>query len=168
MTLPGGTSVDHLMSALADPERLKLYARIVLDDLPPSEADSPTARRHLGKLLAAGLVERLDDGALRAGPEVFRRARTAESATGVPRHLAGFFARGRLTAIPVRPTVRHDLLVHLTDTLFEADRTYSETEVNEALRTVHDDTAALRRYCVIDGLLVRAKDGSDYRVPQHA
>ncbi|NEB78010.1 DUF2087 domain-containing protein [Streptomyces sp. SID14478] len=156
------------MSALADPERLRLYARIVLDELPPREADSPVARKHLGRLIAAGLVERLDDGSLRAGPEVFRRARTPEPTTGVPRHLTGFFARGRLTTIPVRPAVRHELLAHLTDTLFETDRTYSEREVNDALRTVHDDTAALRRYCVTDGLLVRAQDGSDYRVPQPA
>ncbi|MFJ9036483.1 DUF2087 domain-containing protein [Streptomyces sp. NPDC102406] len=168
MTQPGGTPVDQLMSALADPERLRLYARIVLGELPPGEADSPAARKHLGKLVAAGLVERLDDGSLRAGPEAFRRARTAEPATGVPRHLTGFFARGRLTAIPVRPAVRHELLVHLTDTLFDTGRTYSEREINEALRTVHDDTAALRRYCVSDGLLVREEDGSDYRVPQHA
>ncbi|MFI0236841.1 DUF2087 domain-containing protein [Streptomyces sp. NPDC016845] len=168
MTLPGGIPVDQLMSALADPERLRLYARIVLDELPPREADSPLARRHLGRLIGAGLVERLDDGSLRAGPEVFRRARTPEPATGVPRHLTGFFARGRLTAIPVRPTVRHEVLVHLTDTLFDTDRTYSEREINAALGTVHDDTAALRRYCVNDGLLVREKDGSDYRVPVHA
>ncbi|MCX4833271.1 DUF2087 domain-containing protein [Streptomyces sp. NBC_00006] len=73
-----------------------------------------------------------------------------------------------MTAIPVRPAVRHELLVHLTGTLFDAERTYSEREVNEALRTVHDDTAALRRYCVTDGLLVRENDGSDYRVPQYA
>ncbi|WWQ68936.1 DUF2087 domain-containing protein [Streptomyces sp. Q6] len=99
---------------------------------------------------------------------MFRRHRTPEPSTGVPRHLTGFFARGRLTTIPVRPAVRHELLVHLTDTLFASGRTYSEHEVNEALLTVHDDTAALRRYCVIDGLLVREKDGSDYRVPQHA
>ncbi|MFJ9086305.1 DUF2087 domain-containing protein [Streptomyces sp. NPDC102384] len=73
-----------------------------------------------------------------------------------------------MTAIPVRPAVRHELLAHLTGTLFDAERTYSEREVNEALRTVHDDTAALRRYCVTDGLLVRENDGSDYRVPQYA
>ncbi|WP_374194781.1 DUF2087 domain-containing protein [Streptomyces sp. VRA16 Mangrove soil] len=157
--------MDQLLSALADPERLRLYARIVLDDLPPREADSPAARKHLGRLISAGLVERQGDGSLRAGAEVFHRARTPEpAAAGVPRHLTGFFARGRLTAIPVRPAVRHDLLVHLTDTLFDTDRTYSEREVNEALRTVHDDTAALRRYCVIDGLLLREKDGTEYQV----
>ncbi|MFK4067784.1 DUF2087 domain-containing protein [Streptomyces sp. NPDC029674] len=81
----------------------------------------------------------------------------------MPRRLTGFFAHGRLTTIPVRPVVRHELLVHLTDTLFDADRSYSEREVNDAFRTVHEDTAALRRYCVTDGLLVRDQDGSSYR-----
>ncbi|MGA4848161.1 DUF2087 domain-containing protein [Streptomyces sp. G5(2025)] len=162
--------MDQLLAALADPERLRLYARIVLDDLPPREADSPAARKHLGRLLATGLVERLPDGSLRADPAVFRRAPGAVDAhPTVPRRLTGFFTHGRLTAIPVRPVVRHELLLHLTDTLFDADRTYSEREVNDAFRTVHDDTAALRRYCVTGGLLERAADGSTYRrVHAHA
>ncbi|WP_079036940.1 DUF2087 domain-containing protein [Streptomyces silaceus] len=156
--------MDQLLAALADPERLRLFARIVLDDLPPREADSPVARKHLGRLLAVGAVERLPDGSLRADPAVFRRAPApVDDRPTVPRRLTGFFSHGRLTAIPVRPVVRHELLVHLTDTLFDADRTYSEREVNEAFRTVHDDTAALRRHCVTDGLLVREQDGSSYR-----
>ncbi|MYY79852.1 DUF2087 domain-containing protein [Streptomyces sp. SID335] len=158
--------MDQLHAALADPERLRLYARIVLDDLPAREADSAVARKHLGRLLATGLVERLPDGSLRADSAVFRRSPDpvdAHDRPTVPRRLTGFFAHGRLTAIPVRPVVRHELLVHLTDTLFDADRTYSEGEVNDAFRTVHDDTAALRRYCVTDGLLVRDQDGSSYR-----
>nr|WP_223832525.1 DUF2087 domain-containing protein [Streptomyces venezuelae] len=103
---------------------------------------------------------------MRADPAVFRRSPDpvdAHDRPTVPRRLTGFFAHGRLTAIPVRPVVRHELLVHLTDTLFDADRTYSEGEINDAFRTVHDDTAALRRYCVTDGLLVREQDGSSYR-----
>ncbi|MFE0176411.1 DUF2087 domain-containing protein [Streptomyces sp. NPDC059002] len=158
--------MDQLLAALADPERLRLYARIVLDELPPREEDSPVARKHLGRLLSNGLVERLPDGSLRADPAVFRRAPDPVDAYAhptVPRRLTGFFSHGRLTAIPVRPVVRHELLVHLTDTLFDADRSYSEREVNEAFRTVHDDTAALRRHCVTDGLLVRERDGSAYR-----
>ncbi|MGW0532811.1 DUF2087 domain-containing protein [Streptomyces sp. NPDC003032] len=162
--------MDQLLAALADPERLRLYARIVLDDLPPREADSPAARKHLGRLLANGLVERLPDGSLRADPAVFRRAPAPVDAhPTVPRRLTGFFAHGRLTTIPVRPVVRHELLVHLTDTLFDADRAYSEREINDAFRTVHDDSSALRRYCVSDGLLERASDGSSYRrVHAHA
>ncbi|MFE0104407.1 DUF2087 domain-containing protein [Streptomyces sp. NPDC059009] len=157
--------MDQLLAALADPERLRLYARIVLDDLPPREEAAPVARRHLGRLVAAGLVERRPDGSLHADPAVFRREHPAELPMAVPRRLTGFFARGRLTSIPVRTAVRHELLVHLTGTFFDEDRSYSEREVNDAFRTVHDDTAALRRYCVSDGLLVRSRDGSHYRRP---
>lgn len=157
--------MDQLLAALADPERQRLYARIVLDQLPPGEQDSAVVRKHLGRLIAAGLVERMADGSLRADPAVFRRARSVEEAhPGVPRRLVGFFAQGRLTAIPVRPAVRRELLAHLTGTLFESERGYSEAEVNAAFRTVHDDTSALRRYCVENGLLVRERDGSVYRV----
>ncbi|MFB6856545.1 DUF2087 domain-containing protein [Streptomyces sp. NPDC056121] len=155
--------MDQLMSALADPERLKLYARIVLDELEPRDEDSPAVRKHLGRLVSTGLVERRPDGTLRADPSVFRRERPAEIHPAVPRRLTGFFARGRLTSIPVRATVRRELLVHLTDTLFDTERTYTEGEVNDAFRTVHEDTSALRRYCVSDGLLVRERDGSSYR-----
>ncbi|NGO07451.1 DUF2087 domain-containing protein [Streptomyces sp. HC44] len=156
--------MDQLLAALADPERQRLYARIVLDQLPPREQDSALVRKHLGRLIATGLVERTPDGSLRADPAVFRRVRSAEEAhPGVPRRLVGFFAQGRLTAIPVRPAVRRELLTHLTGTLFETERSYSEREVNEAFRTVHDDTSALRRYCVESGLLVRERDGSAYR-----
>lgn len=55
------------------------------------------------------------------------------------------------------------MLVHLSETLFERDRDYSEREVNEALLTVHDDFSALRRHLVIGGHLSRTRDGSSYR-----
>ncbi|MEU2246723.1 DUF2087 domain-containing protein [Streptomyces sp. NPDC019224] len=73
------------------------------------------------------------------------------------------FSHGRLTAIPRKAARREQLLVHLAETLFAPDRTYTEREVNEALRTVHDDCAALRRYMVIGGMLGRTKDGVSYR-----
>ncbi|MFE7513344.1 DUF2087 domain-containing protein [Streptomyces sp. NPDC057540] len=77
-----------------------------------------------------------------------------------------FSADGRLTAIPRRPARREALLAHLATTLFDADRTYRESEVNEALRTVHEDFPALRRHLVTGGFLTRTKDGSDYRRQQ--
>ncbi|MER5503272.1 MULTISPECIES: DUF2087 domain-containing protein [unclassified Streptomyces] len=73
------------------------------------------------------------------------------------------FSHGRLTAIPRKAARREQLLVHLGETLFERDRTYTEREVNEALLTVHEDCAALRRYLVVAGLLVRSRDGGSYR-----
>ncbi|MFF8383600.1 DUF2087 domain-containing protein [Streptomyces kanasensis] len=73
-----------------------------------------------------------------------------------------FDGSGRLTAIPRRPARREQLLAHLTETLFEEGRPYSEPEVNEALRTVHDDCSALRRYLVVAGHLSRTRDGRTY------
>lgn len=80
-----------------------------------------------------------------------------------PHPVAGLFSHGRLTAIPRKAARREQLLNHLAQTLFEPGRVYTEHEVNEALRTVHEDCSALRRYLVVAGLLVRPKDGSSYR-----
>ncbi|QRV32357.1 DUF2087 domain-containing protein [Streptomyces californicus] len=65
--------------------------------------------------------------------------------------------------MPRRPARREQLLAHLADTLFERERSYTESEVNEALRTVHEDCSALRRYLVVAGLMVRTRDGTSYR-----
>lgn len=74
-----------------------------------------------------------------------------------------FTAAGRLAVIPRKPARREQLLVHLAQTLFATDRDYTESEVNGLLRTVHEDCAALRRYLVIAGHLIRTRDGSGYR-----
>jgi hypothetical protein len=87
----------------------------------------------------------------------------SEIRTGGARDVAALFSHGRLTAIPRRPARREQLLVHLAETLFEPNRAYTEPEVNEALRTVHDDCSALRRYLVVGGQLTRTRDGATYR-----
>ncbi|ALC19341.1 DUF2087 domain-containing protein [Streptomyces pristinaespiralis] len=87
----------------------------------------------------------------------------SEQATSSARSVHALFSQGRLTAIPRRPARREQLLTHLAETLFEQGRDYTEREVNDALRTVHDDCAALRRYLVVAGLLTRTKDGGSYR-----
>ncbi|MFI5803190.1 DUF2087 domain-containing protein [Streptomyces sp. NPDC051561] len=73
-----------------------------------------------------------------------------------------FFTDGRLTAVPRKPARRAELLAHLTKTLFEDGREYTEREVNDTIRTVHEDCSALRRYLVEGGYLARTKDGSSY------
>ncbi|MFB6875354.1 DUF2087 domain-containing protein [Streptomyces sp. NPDC056323] len=87
----------------------------------------------------------------------------SDNGTSGSRQVEALFSHGRLTAIPRKAARREQLLVHLFETLFERDRSYTEREVNEALLTVHDDCSALRRYLVVAGLLVRPKDGSSYR-----
>ncbi|MEU0402729.1 DUF2087 domain-containing protein [Streptomyces sp. NPDC006197] len=77
-----------------------------------------------------------------------------------------FSVDGRIKAIPRKPARREALLAHLAATLFEADRTYREAEVNDALRSVHEDFPALRRFLVTGGFLSRTKDGADYRRQQ--
>ncbi|MET9952865.1 DUF2087 domain-containing protein [Streptomyces sp. NPDC006339] len=77
-----------------------------------------------------------------------------------------FAADGRLKAIPRKPARRAALLDHLAATLFEPGRSYTEREVNEALKTVHADFPALRRYLVVGGQLARTKDGSAYHRQQ--
>jgi hypothetical protein len=83
------------------------------------------------------------------------------TATGA-QEVSSLFSRGRLTAIPRKAARRQQLLEHLTETLFEREREYTEGEVNEALLTVHDDFPALRRYLVEGGWLTRHPDGSRY------
>ncbi|MFF9627427.1 DUF2087 domain-containing protein [Streptomyces fradiae] len=73
-----------------------------------------------------------------------------------------FDGEGRLTAIPRKAARREQLLSHLARTLFEPGRAYTEREVNEALRGVHDDYPALRRYLVTSGHMTRTRDGSAY------
>ncbi|MFH9609519.1 DUF2087 domain-containing protein [Streptomyces sp. NPDC017448] len=87
---------------------------------------------------------------------------TPSSSSGSP-SVEALFSRGRLVAIPRRPARREQLLTHLAETLFEPERSYTEREVNEALLTVHEDCSALRRYLVVAGLMVRTRDGADYR-----
>ncbi|WP_329488630.1 DUF2087 domain-containing protein [Kitasatospora sp. NBC_01246] len=74
-----------------------------------------------------------------------------------------FSGDGRLTTIPRKAARREQLLAHLAGTLFEPGRSYSEREVNETLRAVHDDYPALRRFLVEAGHLARPQDGSSYR-----
>ncbi|WDG27110.1 DUF2087 domain-containing protein [Streptomyces sp. CA-278952] len=88
---------------------------------------------------------------------------TPPSQTPRTHRVDALFSHGRLVAIPRREARREQLLVHLADTLFERERSYTEREVNEALLTVHEDCSALRRYLVVAGLLVRPRDGSSYR-----
>ncbi|MEV7726289.1 DUF2087 domain-containing protein [Streptomyces sp. NPDC087917] len=80
-----------------------------------------------------------------------------------PRDVSDLFSGGRLVAIPRKAARREQLLLHLAETLFAADRSYTEPEVNEALRTVHEDCSALRRHLVTSGNLTRTRDGSSYR-----
>jgi hypothetical protein len=146
---------EALVSALADPARLQLFARICAG-LP---ADDP---KLVKRLVDAGLVTPDGDG-YRAVPEVFREA--LAKAPSDP--LDGLFRHGRLITIPHSGRRRQLLLAHLAER-FEPGRLYTEQDVREKLSMVHDDHATLRRYLVDEGLLQRSNDGGAYGRPSEA
>lgn len=81
------------------------------------------------------------------------------------RLVARLFTDGRLAQIPARRKVRAAALLEVL-TRFEPGRVYSEPEVNEILRSVHEDFAYLRRELVNYHYLERAE--GRYRVVERA
>ncbi|SFW84714.1 DUF2087 domain-containing protein [Amycolatopsis australiensis] len=151
---------EALVSALADPARLLLFARICAapEGLPHDEVPAKLVRR----LADAGLVT-LGQDRCRAAPEVFRDALAKAPADP----LDALFRRGRLVTIPHSGKRRQLLLAYLAER-FEPGRLYTEREVREKLVMVHDDHATLRRYLVDEGLLQRSNDGGAYGRPSEA
>lgn len=76
-----------------------------------------------------------------------------------------WFRDGRIERVPARRKVRAAVLLEVL-TRFEPGRDYSEKEVNEVLRGVHEDVAYLRRELVEHHYLERA-DGR-YRTARTA
>jgi hypothetical protein len=145
----------EVLQALADPARLRLLARIAEagDEgcaLEAAASDPKAARKQVARLSAAGLVE------ARGGAFVARLDRIRAAVD----ELAG--AQPRSVEIPRAPDRRLAFLREVAER-FEPERTYTEPEVNAALREVHDDHAALRRYMVDAGLLLRDDAGTSYR-----
>lgn len=65
---------------------------------------------------------------------------------------------GRLRALPKKASDRTPVLERIA-AAFPPDRAWREAELNERLRAVHDDVAALRRELVGAKLFVRTPDG---------
>jgi hypothetical protein len=180
------------LKALADPTRLRIAGRLADGPMTETELASylrstrPAVRRHLERLAAVGLVERVaevEDGRYRLRLEGFhdlgRRLAVADGSVAsgpgvgpdgdplpidVARVLRGYFDDDRLTAIPANLAKRRVVLTYLRDRCFSDDRPYPEKEVNQRLALFHPDVAALRRYMVDGGLMTRA-DGV-YRLPE--
>jgi hypothetical protein len=160
-----------MLAALAHPQRLHLLATIAgageggcaVAALRVADVPEKHLRRHLGRLLQAGLVES-DGPRMIARLDRMQRADDAPAAdAGVATEVAAYFRRGRLVDVPRAPEVRRRVLVEIARR-FDAGRAYSEPEVNSVLNEVHDDHAALRRYMVDFGILERDRRGTSYRL----
>jgi hypothetical protein len=147
-------SAVEVLQALSDPARLRLLARIAeageagcpIED---AASDPRAARKQVARLSAAGLVE--PRGAVLVARLDRIRDAVDELAAGRPSS----------AEIPRAPERRLAFLREVAER-FEPGRTYTEPEVNDVLRAVHEDHVALRRYMVDAGLLLRDDAGSSY------
>jgi hypothetical protein len=80
----------------------------------------------------------------------------------LPAPLRPFVRNGRITAMPARRSIRLMLLNQVAQA-FEPGRRYEEPVVNEVLKALYDDHAALRRYLVDEELMSRTADGTYWR-----
>jgi len=162
----------RIVKALADPERLRVFADLVLNETGASVADlrtrHPHAEKALTRLFESGLVTR-EDGNVRAAPEAFKAAAAAareaapDAPPGVSPEVAHFYSDGRITSLPVNRRTRVKLLRDLASRHFAFDRVYTEHEINEALAAEFDDPLQLRRDLIDELLLERNLGGSEYR-----
>lgn len=80
----------------------------------------------------------------------------------LPSQLRPYVRDGRISVIPARRAPRLLLLDRVAQA-FEPGRRYPEPAVNEILKTICDDHAALRRYLVDEELMSRTPDGTYWR-----
>lgn len=171
-----------LYQAIGDPTRLRILGLLaerprtgkeLSDDL---GLTPPTISHHMARLTDVGLVSatpeaqrriyRLDFDALRAPlisdeDEANSAVRTFTSDPDATRVLRDFFDGELLRCLPAQRKKRVIVLRRLLER-FAPDRAYPEREVNDLLRTAHDDVATLRRELVDYGFLTR--DAGVYRV----
>ncbi len=168
-----------LVGQLAEHDRLRVVAALVLGAASPSEVAAATGlaadavSTALTRLLRSGLV-RAADGELRLDAGQFARAARAEAPRADPpvdgaadpavaRVLRAFLRDGRLAAVPAPGRKRHLVLEHLVRA-FEPGVRYAEPEVDAVLRALvapgGPDHAALRRHLVEEDLL--AREGGQY------
>jgi hypothetical protein len=80
----------------------------------------------------------------------------------LPNRLRPYVRDGRISVMPAKRAARLVLLDQVAQA-FEPGRRYPEQAVNEILKAVYDDHAALRRYLIDEGLLTRTPGGTYWR-----
>lgn len=164
----------RFMKSLADAERLKIAGLLGVEALTPIQVaerldmDPNEVEHHLEQLVTAGLAHRegsayhLDNQAL----EKLTRQVLAQSHPPAPAYegdafevktLRAYISRdGTLKSIPSQHKKLMVILNYLVKQ-FKPGVQYPESQVNQIIRRYHEDTAALRRYMVDNGLLQREK-----------
>ena len=74
-----------------------------------------------------------------------------------------YVKEGRLTSFPTKQKRKLVVLRYFAK-LFDPSLSYSEKEVNQIIKDVHDDYVTIRRYLIEYGFMERNRDGSDYHL----
>ncbi len=170
----------HLLKVIADETRLRILGLLAAQPLVGKEIAArldltpPTVSHHMRKLVDAGIVTATSDAQMRRyalngdllramrrvplEPESKDQSVTGEGAEEAYRAkvLGNFFDGDRLKTIPARRKQRVIVLQKLMER-FDPSQTYHEREVNDLLRTAHDDVASLRRELVDYGFMTRER-----------
>ncbi len=165
--------------ALADAERLQIAGALARASQSSAQLAAAlqlkpnTVLRHLTLLMAAGLVREAQGGYhLRLDAIHARAAQLADAPAppelpeGTPEYeravLSAFLnADGTLKEIPAQGKKQEVFFRHILQA-FEAGREYTEKEVNDIIRRMHEDTAYFRRALIDRGWLKREVDGRRY------
>lgn len=171
-----GVNPAEIVGLLAEPDRLRVLAALVLGARSPADVAAATglgAReigRSLQKLQAGGLVdpelgvrvELLKEAAMAAAPAPASED-LGYADPGVEQLIGRFVRDGRLLSFPAQGAKRRLVLEHVAQS-FEPGRRYPEREVDAVLRAWTEgggtDHASLRRYLVDHQLL--AREGGEY------
>ncbi len=164
----------NFMKSMADAGRIKIAGLLGVEALSVTQVAErlgmkpAEAHHHLEQLMQNKLAHkegdlyRLDAAAV----EKLTRQVLAQSHPPAPEYegdeftvktLRGYIARdGSLKSIPTQQKKLLVVLGHLVKD-FQPGVQYPESQVNQMLSRYHEDTAALRRYMVDNGLLKREK-----------
>lgn len=156
--MPDDGRTRQLLATLADADRRRLYATLVLaDDGVAADALSSKQRRQLEALVRAGLAE-VDHGVARASDGFSGLLEKKHAVSGIDR----FLHDGMIDSWPAKPADRLAVMRWAAEQALPAGERVDEQEVTERLGAVWRDPATLRRDLVDNGLLERAADGSAY------
>jgi len=179
-TSPNVADLAHLLKVIADETRLRILGAIAERPLTGKELavrlslTPPTISHHMRKLTDAGVVVAESDAqrqiyslntelllASHRAPLIESTNVSEDSGDSASEEevfrakvVRDFFDGERLKSIPAQRKRRVIILQHLVKR-FNPDESYAEREVNELLRTAHDDVATLRRELVDYGFMQR-------------
>ena len=161
---------DVLCGLLAEEDRLRVFAAVLLGAATPGEVAQATGQsgrdvvRALHRLADGGLVV-AESGRYTARPEAFKdavRAAAPPVEADEPMDpdrerdavLRVFLREGRLVQMPATRSKRRVVLEHIAAS-FEPGVRYPERAVDAILRAWFDDYVTLRRYLVDEDLVAR-------------